>query len=275
MRTVKIVADDGLGTNPFGLQGQVAVVMGSGPGIGLESVRALSRAGCTVVAGDLDPEIARRTADEIGATYGRPVIPVEVDVTSRSSVRQAFSHVEAHVGRPNVVVNVIGIARAMPFEDISDDDWDQAQALNLRHQFVVAQEAFRVMERPGSYVAVASINGVTSSPYNAAYGVAKAGLVSLIRSLAVELAGEGLRVNAVAPGITGTPRLQEAFSATGRGAEFARSVPMGRVGAPEEIASAVAFFASPLASYVTGQTLTVDGGASVKYPLALPLADSN
>lgn len=263
-------------TDPFGLRGKVALVLGAGPGIGEETVRALSRAGCVVVAADIDLEIATRTAESVATTAGDGssalrVVPIQVDVRSRASVAGALEDVVTRVGAPSTVMNVIGVARAMAFDEITDDIWRELQEINLHQQFVVAQESLRVLTRPGAYVAVASINGLVSSPYNAAYGAAKAGLVSLVRSLAGEFAGQGIRVNAVAPGIIGTPRLVAAFDATGRGPEFADSVPMGRVGEPSEIAAVATFLASPLASYITGQTVLADGGASVKYPISLPV----
>jgi len=249
----------------LGLRGSIAVVIGGGPGIGLATAQALAAAGCHVVVADLDLGVAAATADQIGPSAN----PLEVDVTDRLSVARLFDAVVRDVGMPSTVVNVVGISRAKSVEETTDADWDEMQALNLRHQFVVAQEAARVLARPGSYVAIASINGVVSSPKNAAYGAAKAGLVSLVRSLALELAPEGVRVNAVAPGIVETPRLHEFFVSSGRLDEFASAVPMGRVAQPSDIAGAVCLLASPLAAYVTGQVLAADGGASVKYPLAL------
>ena len=125
-----------------------------------------------------------------------------------------------------------------------------------------------VEQRAGSLVAVASVSGLFAAPFHAAYGAAKAGLVSLVKTFAVELAPHGVRVNAVAPGAIRTPRLL-AITTEERRAESARSIPLGRLGEPEEIANVVAFLASDLASYVTGQTLVTDGGASVKFPLSL------
>lgn len=136
-------------------------------------------------------------------------------------------------------------------------------------QYVVAQESVRLLRSGGPYIAIASLNGVHSSPHNLPYGAAKAGLISMVRSLAAELAPTDVRVNAIAPGIVETPRMRQLFETTGRRAEFADAVPMKRLGTPDDIAGAAVFLASPLSSYITGQVLGVDGGASVKYPLAL------
>lgn len=263
--------------DPFGLRGKVAIVYGAGPGIGRETVLSLARAGCVVVAADIDLEVATRTASSVTGpatqadTATTRVVPIQLDVRSRTSVAEALEYVVTHVGAPSAVVNVIGIARAMAFDQFSDEAWRELQEMNLHQQFAVAQESLRVLARPGGYVAIASINGLVSSPYNAAYGAAKAGLVSIVRSLAAELAGQDVRVNAVAPGIISTPRMSAALEANGRGAEYAANVPMGRVGQPCEIAAVATFLASPLASYITGQTIVADGGALVKYPLSLPI----
>ena len=120
----------------------------------------------------------------------------------------------------------------------------------------------------GAIVSIASVSGLSSAPLHAAYGAAKAGLIALTRTLAVELASSGIRVNAVAPGAVLTPRVAERQTEERR-AESARSIPMARYAEPEEIAKAVVFLASDLASYVTGQTLVVDGGATAQFPLSL------
>jgi NAD(P)-dependent dehydrogenase (short-subunit alcohol dehydrogenase family) len=249
----------------LGVRGDVAIVMGSGPGIGAATVDLLAAAGARVVAADLDPDVAAGTA----SGYAGHVIAEAVDVTDRQGVRAFFDRVVNNVGVPATVVNVVGIARPKPLSETTDEDWALMHQLNLHQQFIVAQESLRVLSHPGSYIAVASINGVISSPNNAAYGAAKAGLVSLVRSLGLEMATRGVRVNCVAPGIVETPRLRAFFDRTGRADEFAEAVPMKRMARPVDIAGAVVWLASPLASYVTGQVISVDGGASIKYPLAL------
>jgi len=249
----------------IGLTGQTAIVIGGGPGIGEAVAQAFTAAGCTTVVADINLAIAQETADGLGANAE----PRQVDVLDRDSVRALLADVTERHGAPIGVVDVVGIARGKTFDDTTDEDWDVMHNLNLRQQFVVAQEAVRVIRPGGSYVAVASLNGTISSPFNLAYGAAKAGLVSLIRSLAIEIAPKGIRVNAVAPGIIATPRMRQLFDRTGRGDEFSGAVPMKRLGRPEDVAGGVIFLVSPLAAYITGQVIGIDGGASVKYPLAL------
>jgi 3-oxoacyl-[acyl-carrier protein] reductase len=121
---------------------------------------------------------------------------------------------------------------------------------------------------PGSIVAIASVSGLRSAPQHGPYGAAKAGLMALVRTLAMELGGNGVRVNAVAPGAVLTPRVAEIMDEARR-AESAASIPLGRMATPDDIARAVVFLASDLASYITGQTLVVDGGATAQFPLSM------
>lgn len=249
----------------IGLQGQTAVVFGGGPGIGEAVSRAFVAAGCMTYVADINPAAAKETANALGAGAEA----VEVDVLDRTSIRVMLDNVIARSGRPVAVVNVVGIARGKTFDETTDDDWDMMHNLNLRQQYIAAQESVRRLQPGGSYIAIASLNGVVSSPHNLAYGAAKAGLVSLVRSLAVEIAATGVRVNAIAPGIIATPRMTTLFDTSGRTDEFADAVPMKRIGSPDDVAGGALFLASPLASYITGQVIGVDGGASVKFPLAL------
>jgi NAD(P)-dependent dehydrogenase (short-subunit alcohol dehydrogenase family) len=140
----------------------------------------------------------------------------------------------------------------------------------LRHFFNLARAAGAGMAARGSgaIVAIASVSGLRSAPRHGAYGAAKAGLMALVRTLAVELAADGVRVNAVAPGAVLTPRVA-ALLDEARRAESAASIPLGRLAAPDDIAHAVTFLASDWASYITGQTLVVDGGATVQFPLSM------
>lgn len=257
-------------SNPFtgidlSLRGRVAVVLGAGPGLGQESIRALASAGCTVVAADLIKDIAEATVADVEGD----ISAAEVDVTSRESLAALFAEVTARVGAPQIVVNVVGVSRASRFQDTTEADWDELTQINLRQQYLALQESAKVLRAPASYVAVASVNGLSAAPGNALYGSAKAGLISLVQSVAVELAAEGIRVNAIAPGIIATPRIRHAFEVTGREEEFRDVVPLGRIGTPEDVAGVVAFLASPLSSYVTGATLAVDGGGSIVTPLNL------
>jgi NAD(P)-dependent dehydrogenase (short-subunit alcohol dehydrogenase family) len=177
--------------------------------------------------------------------------------------------VDAH-GPIDVTVDVIGETRWGRTVELDDDTWDETFDLVLRHFFHLARVAGRHMVEHGggSIVAIASVSGLRSAPLHSAYGAAKAGLMSLVRTLAIELARDGVRVNAVAPGAVMTPRVQAMMSEERRAASAAQ-IPLGRHATPDEIANAVAFLASDHASYITGHTLVVDGGATAQFPLSL------
>ena len=249
----------------LGLRGKHAFVAGVGDGIGGACVRTLAAAGAQLSCFDLDADAAGAAAaqaDDAFACAGDARRLVDV----QSAVDAA---IDAH-GPIAVAVDVIGEARWGHTIDLDDQSWDESFDLVLRHFFNLARVAGRHMAAQGSgaIVAIASVSGIRSAPRHGGYGAAKAGLMALVRTLAVELSGHGVRVNAVAPGAVLTPRVAALMSEE-RQAESAASIPLGRLAAPADIANAVVFLASDLASYVTGQTLVVDGGATVQFPLSL------
>jgi NAD(P)-dependent dehydrogenase (short-subunit alcohol dehydrogenase family) len=170
----------------------------------------------------------------------------------------------------SIAVDVIGETRWGRTVELGDTEWDESFDLVLRHFFNLARVVgpHFAEHGGGSIVAIASVSGLRSAPLHGAYGAAKAGLMSLVRTLAVELARDKVRVNAVAPGSVLTPRVA-ALMDDERRAASAASVPLGRMATPADIANAVTFLASDLASYITGQTLVVDGGATAQFPLSL------
>jgi 3-oxoacyl-[acyl-carrier protein] reductase len=194
-----------------------------------------------------------------------------VDARVRSDVESAVGRTVDEFGGLDVCVDIIGEARWGRLLDQTDEDWDASFDLVLRHVFYLAQAGGRVMVDQGTggaFVAIASVSGLRSAPTHGPYGAAKAGLMSLIRTLAIELAASGVRANAVAPGAVRTPRVL-AVTTPERLAESAKAIPLGRQAEPEDIAKAVLFLCSDLSSYITGQTLVVDGGATAQFPLSL------
>jgi len=253
----------------LGLAGKRALVAGAGQGIGRATALLLAAAGARVACMDADAARRAAIAKEIQAT-GAQAIGIGGDVRERAAIDAAVTATVQSFGGVDVAVDIVGEARWNPALQQTDADWDESFALVLRHVFHLFQAAGARMveQRAGALVAVASVSGLFAAPSHAAYGAAKAGLVSLVKTFAVELAPHGVRVNAVAPGAIRTPRVL-AITTDERRAESARAIPLRRMGEPEEIARVVAFLASDLASYVTGQTVVADGGASVKFPLSL------
>jgi len=244
----------------LGLAGKRALVAGAGQGIGRATALLLAACGARVAC--MDSDEARRAAivQEIQAT-GAEVTGIGGDVRERAALDAAVAATVEAFGGIDVAVDIVGEARWNPALQQTDADWDESFALVLRHVFHLFQAAGARMveQRGGALVAVASVSGLFAAPTHAAYGAAKAGLVSLVKTFAVELAPHGVRVNAVAPGAIRTPRVL-AITTDERRAESARSIPLRRMGEPEEIASVVAFLASDLASYITGAYVPVCGG---------------
>ncbi len=248
------------------LDGRCVLVLGAGQGIGRQTAHALTAVGAQVACVDLDPDLARDVAAEVGGTA------IVGDATLRPDMERIFTEAAAGIGPLDAVVDIIGMARYAAVIDVTDDDWEWHQGIVLRHAFYAMQLGGRALrERGGSMVFVASVSGITSAPRHAAYGVAKAGLMSLVRTAATELGPQGVRVNAVAPGVVWTPRISAALGEEGLARNRANT-PLRRVAQPSDIAAAILFFCSDLSSYVTGQTLVVDGGVGVKFPY--PMADA-
>ena len=244
------------------LDGRGFIVLGAGQGIGRQASHALASVGANLVTVDLDPDLAADIAAEVGGT------PWSGDATKREDVERLFADAaDAFGGKVDGFVDIIGMAQYMGLLDIDDDLWEWHQNIVLRHAYLALQVGGKAMVETGggTMTFVASVSGISSAPLHAAYGVAKAGLMSLVRSAAVELGPRGLRVNAVAPGMVWTPRVSAYVGEEGRNKNI-ENTPLRRVALPEDIASALLFLCSDLSSYVNGQTLVVDGGVGVKFP---------
>jgi NAD(P)-dependent dehydrogenase (short-subunit alcohol dehydrogenase family) len=250
----------------LGLEGKHAFVAGVGAGIGSACVRTLAAAGASVTCFDIDPAVADDAARPVGARG----LALAGDARRLDDVQAALDAAIVALGPVHIAVDVIGEARWGRTIELDDTAWDESFDLVLRHFFNLARVAGRHMagHSTGVIVAIASVSGMRSAPRHGPYGAAKAGLMSLVRTLAVELARDHVRVNAVAPGAVLTPRV-DALMTDERRAESAASIPLGRLATPDDIAHAVAFLASDLASYITGQTIVVDGGATAQFPLSM------
>jgi 3-oxoacyl-[acyl-carrier protein] reductase len=255
--------------NLLSLERRVVVVAGAaGGGIGTTVTRMVAEAGATVIAVSRSKE---NLDDHIVPLVqrGLPIVPVAADVATEDGVAAAIEHAQRADGELHGLVNVAGGAAPetwMPSTRVTRGDWRDLFAQNLETAFFMSQAVaaeLKAHKRQGSIVSISSISGMNTAPFHIAYGTAKAAVVAMTRTMAVELALDEIRVNAVAPGVTATPA---SLTYVGDDAERdRRAVAMGRRGRPEEIAGAILFLLSDLSSYVTGQTLMVDGGLDLKW----------
>lgn len=249
------------------LDGRQYVVLGAGQGIGRQAVHALASNGARVFCVDIDVE----KADDIAHECGHGAIAWQGDVSLRSDVERLFRDVgDAFGGRIDGFVDIVGRAQYADVAELTDELWDWHFAQNLRHAWLAMQAALPLLEANGrgELTFVASASGITSAPRHPAYGAAKAGLMSLVRTAAVELGPKNVRVNAVAPGVVWTPRVSGYLGEKGKAINEANA-PLRRVAYPSNIASVLLFLTSELASYVTGQVISVDGGVGSKFPFPM------
>ena len=254
----------------FGLLDSVALVTGSGAGIGKATALQLARAGCHVAVADINDTLAQGTASEIEA-LDRKAVVFHVDVRNKASVQAMVDSVRRQLGPLDVAVNMVGGAQInKPMLDLTVDEWRMVVDMNLTSAFVCCQvESLAMIEggRKGRIVNVASSSGIVGAPNVSAYGAAKAGVIHFTKSAAMELAPFGLRVNCVVPGTHETERIRARLAdpemPAGARSFFeaaAKAPPLGRLGDPIETAGVVVFLASDLSAYVTGHSVISDGG---------------
>jgi NAD(P)-dependent dehydrogenase (short-subunit alcohol dehydrogenase family) len=254
----------------FGLEGKRILVLGGGQGMGEATAHLLTDLGASVALIDMELERAERVAADV-AKKGVKAVPIQVDVTDDDALVAAIARAERELGPLDGMATVIGMAGWAFATEMSMATWDNDHNRNLRYFFLAAREVAKSLlarNAPGSIVCVASIDGIRSAPYHASYGAAKAGLVSLVKSLSAEWSEHGIRINCVAPGSMITPRIP--YRGDEAEAQMSATVPMRRRGTVQDIAKAITFFLSDMSAYVTGQTLAVDGGYLAMGPLQYP-----
>ena len=253
------------------LDGRVAVVTGAAQGLGLAIAQRLGREGAAVVLADLQIEKTEAQAEQL-RQQGQDATAAALDVSDGVAVESFFEKLETERKRVDILVNSAGVGQQVgPVVEMSQQEWDRVLSVTLTGTFLCCRSAGAIMERQesGSIVNLASINGQNPAALVAAYNVAKAGVINLTRTLAIELAAYGVRVNAVSPGPVYTDFNKSNMLQRSRSLDISEeemiervraAVPLGRWGEPTDIASAVAFLCSPDAAWITGEILRVSGG---------------
>jgi len=240
------------------LNDRVAVVTGGARGIGFETVKALKDNGAKVVIVDINAEAGEKAASDLDVEFR------QTDLTKSADVAKLAADIRSKHGRIDIAFNNAGIAVNAPSEQCSDEEWHRVININLHAVFYCCREFGKVMleQGKGSIINTASMSGVISNTPQpqSAYNVSKAGVIMLTKSLAGEWAKRGVRVNSVSPGYIGTEMTKIGMSNQEWYADWLKFTPMGRVGEPREVATAVVYLASDASSYFTGSNLVVDGG---------------
>ena len=256
---------------PYRIDGAIAVVTGAAQGLGLGISARLAANGATVVMADLQQDKVTEEAETLHG-QGLNVHPERLDITDSAAVTSFFTEITEKHGKLDILVNNAGVGQKVtPIVELSDEEWDRVIRVTLTGAFYCCRAAGGIMERQeaGSIVNISSINGQNPAALVAAYNVAKEGIISLTRTLALELAVYGVRVNAVCPGPVYTEFNRSNMAQRGKTLDLTEdqmierirsAIPLGRWGEPDDIANGVAFLCSPAAGWITGEILRVSGG---------------
>ena len=240
--------------------GKTVLVTGSTRGIGRAIAEEFAKHGANVIVSGTVKERAQEVAKELSEKYGVKTLGVGMDVSDPESVESAFKEINAAFGGVDILVNNAGITRDTLFLRMKPEDWQKVLDVNLTGTFLVTKQAVRhmVKKRWGRIINISSVVGFTGNVGQVNYATTKAGLIGFTKSLAKELAPRNVLVNAVAPGFIETDMTENLKEEIKN--EYKKQIPLGRFGKPEEVARVVLFLASPMADYITGETIHVNGG---------------
>lgn len=248
------------------LEGKVAIVTGGAQGIGKGIVERYVKENAKVAIFDIDKDMLEATEAEM-KSMGGDVITFTVDVLSKEQIFNAVNTVADKWGHIDILVNDAGICPWADFLEIPEEDWDKVMGINLKGYFLMSQAVGRIMSKQkdgGSIIHMSSVNGLAAEAQIAHYNVSKGGINMLTMSMALELAKYNIRVNAICPGFIDTRLNRSDIENEEWLKEYLKTIPMGRVGKPSDIASAAFFLASDDSAYITGHLLVVDGGQIIK-----------
>jgi 3-oxoacyl-[acyl-carrier protein] reductase len=241
------------------IENKVAIITGSGGGIGGAIALRYAKEGAQLALADIVAETAKSRASEINS-MGGDAFATATDVTNKDSVRQMVHTTIGRWGRIDILVNVAGGADRKPVVEMTETDWDDIVNMNLKSVFLCCQAVLPTMlkQKHGKIVSISSIYGFTGNATRSSYAAAKAGVAVFTKSLALEVAKDGISVNAIAPGRVSTPRVRGHYSDE-HWAEAMAQIPAGRAATPDEVASTALFLVSDENRYITGQTIHVNG----------------
>ncbi|MDO8668939.1 MAG: SDR family NAD(P)-dependent oxidoreductase [Candidatus Buchananbacteria bacterium] len=249
------------------LKNKVAIVTGAKQGIGYGIALALAKEGCQVVVSDLSQTDCEKAAAKIKKA-GVKTLAVKCDVSKKKEVDNLITKTIKEFKRLDILVNNAGIFPFVSFDKMTEADWDKVIDTNLKSVFLCCQSAVKAMKAGGRIINISSIASFVGFEGLVHYCASKGGINALVRALALELASRKINVNAVAPGAINTPGAKQPDQPKTKSEELVKQtitmIPLGRMGEPKDIANAVVFLASNMADYITGQTIIVDGGWTLR-----------
>lgn len=240
------------------LKNKIALVTGAGQGIGKTIALSLAKKGANIVIADINQSEAQITAEEI-KKIGNESLASQCDVSKKTEITKLMNQLAQKFGKIDILINNAGIFPFVPFEKITESDWDKVLNINLKSMFLLSQEAVKTMPENGKIINISSIAAFIGFESLTHYCASKGGVNSFTRALALELAPKKINVNAIAPGAIETPGASKMTDEKAKQQTIAM-IPLKRMGQPEDIANLAVFLSSDEANYITGQTIIVDGG---------------